>query len=80
MHITNINPKAAHQRHITCLHCGGTGHKPGLDCVRYICGDCVAAAMHPHGKSLRFPHDEQDEFLLTGHSSHSSHSSQGGSL
>jgi hypothetical protein len=33
--------------------------------VRFICGECVDAAVRPHGRSLHFPHDEQDEFLLT---------------
>lgn len=67
--LRNINPQAAHQRHLQCVHCDKpapeTGHKPGLDCVRFICGECVDAAVRPHGRSLHFPHDEQDEFLLT---------------
>lgn len=61
-----IDPRGAHQRHIACEHCGSTSnHKPGVDCVRYICATCVELAMRPHGRSLRFPRDEQDEFLLT---------------
>ncbi len=50
----------------TCLHCGSQpDHKLGLDCVRFICGACVDAAVRPHGRSLHFPHDEQEEFLIT---------------
>lgn len=58
---------------LTCLHCGSApepSHTPGVDCVRFICGACVDLAMRPHGKSLRFPRDEQDEFLLTGTLTH----------
>jgi hypothetical protein len=57
-----------------CFHCGASAadssHKPGLDCVRFICGLCVDKAVRPHGRSLRFPRDEQEEFLLTGNSRH----------
>lgn len=52
--------------HLTCLHCG-RDPEPGIDrhAVRFICSTCTEKAMHPHGRSLRFPHDEQDEMFLT---------------
>ena len=51
---------------LACLHCGADP-EPGIDAfaVRYICSSCVTTAMLPGGKSLRFPHDEQDEMFLT---------------
>lgn len=51
---------------LTCLHCGeAPDHKPGLDCVRFICTLCVDKAVRHGGRSLKFPRDEQEEFLLT---------------
>lgn len=52
--------------HRACLHCGGQpDHKLGLDCVRFICSLCVDAACRPRGRSLHFPRDVQEEFLVT---------------
>lgn len=52
--------------HLVCLHCG-RDPEPGIDihASRFICSGCVTTAMHKHGRSLRFPHDEQDEMFLT---------------
>lgn len=50
----------------TCLHCGSQpDHKLGVGTVRFICTRCVLTAMSANGRSLHFPHDEQDEFLIT---------------
>lgn len=67
MTIRHIDPRQPHQRHLTCEHCGATpSHQLGIDCERFICGLCVDAALRKNGRPLRFPREEQDEFLLTG--------------
>ncbi len=52
--------------HLTCLYCSRDPER-GIDthASRYICSSCVSLNMRPHGLSLRFPHDEQDEMFLS---------------
>lgn len=64
--IPHIDPRHAHQRHLTCQHCGSEpDFALGVDATRFVCTICTTKAIRKDGRSLHFPRDEQDELFLT---------------